>query len=477
MIRRILSLTLAIALTGCTLGPNYRERPPVAAATGPLQVGLAVDPAGPLPDRWWSLYNDPVLDRLVEEALRHNSDLRVAVANLERAQAVLGEQRAALLPTTEVDSSLSHERNQNSGYKATTVGGAGFSLNYELDLFGRVRRSIEAARADAQATEAARDATRVTVAAATTQDYFDTCLLGLRQDVAQQSLQLVTQLYQGLQRQVALGVGSQYDLSRQGVLVEQQRAVVNQLDGLRAQALYDLTRLLGRPATQVPAEAIACRTAPRLARPIPVGDGAALIRRRPDVRQAERTLAASTARIGVAVADLFPTVTLGGSVTASGTSFKSATSRQGVSFGFGPGLTWFFPNIVAARARVREAGAQARADLASFDGAVITALSDVEKALAAYDGEIRRNQSLETAFANARRAYQISLTRVRLGSISQLELLDVERDLVSTQSDLAQSDAALGDDQVLLFRTLGGGWQDVPPVDPTPRALTGTAKP
>ena len=258
---------------------------------------------------------------------------------------------------------------------------------------------------------------------------------------------------------------------------EQQRAAISTLDGLRAQSLYDLTRLLGRPATDVPPAALACRTAPKLARPIPIGDGAAMIRRRPDIRSAERALAADTARIGVATADLFPTVTLGGNITAAGTGLKSATSRQGVSFGVGPGLTWFFPNIAAARARVREASAQTRADLASFDGTVITSLSEVEKALAGYDSEIRRNQSLVAAVENSQRAYQIALARVRLGSISQLELIDVQRDLVTTQSDLAESDAAVGDDQVALFRALGGGWQDAPAIDPTPRAVAGTAKP
>ena len=476
--KRALALPVALAaLSACTVGPDYRPRAARPAAAGAFQAGLAVDAAGQLPDRWWSLYADPQLDALVEEALRHNSDLRVAAANLERALAILGEQRAALIPSTEIDASATRERNQSTGQQPKTIYSAGFSLSYELDLFGRVRRSIEAARADAQSLAATRDATRVTVAAATTQAYFDVCLLGVRVDVARQSLDLVTSSYEGLRRQVALGVGTPYDIARQGVLVEQQRAAMNALDGLRAQSLYDLTRLLGRAATDVPPAALACRAAPKLARPIPIGDGAAMIRRRPDIRAAERTLAGSTALIGVATADLFPTITLGGGITATGTGLKSATSRQGVSFAVGPGLSWFFPNIVAARARVREAGAQARADLASFDGTVITALSEVEKALAGYDAEIRRNRSLAAAFENGQRAYTIALARVRLGSISQLELIDVQRDLVTTQSDLAESDAALGDDQVALFRALGGGWQDAPAIDPAPRTIGGTAKP
>ena len=355
----------------------------------------------------------------------------------------------------------------------TEVLHGGFALAYEVDLFGRVRRSIEAAKADYQSTQATEEATRVTVAAATTQAYFDACLLGQRVDVANQSLAIVNSTLEGVKKQVALGVGSPYDIARQGVIVEQTRAIGQQLDGLRAQALYDLTRLVGRPATQVPPAALACHTAPKLVRPIPIGDGQALIARRPDVRSAERTLAADTARIGVAIAELFPTISLGGSVSVAGTGLKSAFSRSGTSYSFGPFLNWFFPNIAAARARVREANAQAKADLASFDGTVLTALNEVQDALAGYDSEIRRNLSLSAAVANSQRAFQLAQVRVRLGSISQLELIDVENDLVNSQLSLAESDATLGDDQVTLFRTLGGGWQDAPTVDQTPRALTG----
>ena len=469
--KRLAAYLPLLALAGCAVGPNYRQPAAVAPAAAPFQAGLAVDPAGALPDRWWSLYADPVLDALVGEALAHNSDLRVAAANLERAQAVIRENRSALLPTTQITGGANRGRDTGGG-KTTTVYNGGFGLSYEVDLFGRVRRSIEAARADAASLEATRDAVRVSIAAATTQAYFDACLLGARVDVANRSVALVSTSYALTKRQIALGVGSDYDLSRVGVLVEQTRAAAAQLDALRAQSLYDLTVLLGRPAIQVPPEALACRAAPRLTRAIPIGDGAGLIARRPDIRSAERSLAADTARIGIATADLFPTITLGGSVGATGTGLKSALSRQGVSFGFGPLISWFFPNIVAARARVAEAGADARASLARFAGTVLTALGEVQRALAAYDGEIRRNEALSAAVANSRRAYQLSGVRVQYGSISQLEQLDVQRDLIDTEAALAESDATLGDAQVQLFRALGGGWQDAPAIDPRPRAVT-----
>jgi NodT family efflux transporter outer membrane factor (OMF) lipoprotein len=523
MTRRWTALPASVLLAGCTVGPHYRERAPVPLAAGAFQVGqAAVDPAGPLPDRWWSLYDDPDLDALVAEALAHNSDLRVAAANVERAQAVLREQRASLLPSTEVTASAVRARGGNfasgsstgtgslgtsstgtttgagstgtgstgtgnsttgtsgltsTNYQTQNILKGGFSLAYEVDLFGRIRRSIEAARGDLAAEEATRDATRVTVAAAVTQGYFDSCLLGVRVDVANRGVGILDATLQGIRRQVALGVGSPYDIARQAVQVEEQQAVASQLDGLRAQALYDLTRLLGRPATDVPAVAIRCRRVPKLSRPIPVGDGARLIARRPDVRSAERTLAADTARVGVATADLFPTITLGGSLQSAGTGLKSAFTRNGTSFSVGPFLTWYIPNIAAARAQIQEASAQARASLASFDGVVLQALNEVQRALAGYDAEIRRNQALDGAVADSRRALAIANKRVQLGSISQLELIQVQNDLVTAEANLAESNATLGDDQVVLFRALGGGWQDAPAIDPTPRALGGTARP
>ena len=471
MMRRVLVLLMLLPFAGCAVGPNYHKPAAVPAAMAPFGPAPATDPAGQLPARWWSLYADPQLDALVEEALAHNSDLRVAAANLDRARAVLRENRAARLPTTEVSGGATYERNANTGHDPKTVYNGALDLSYEVDLFGRVTRSIQAARADYEASAATRDAVRVTVAAATTQAYFDACLLGVRVDVANRSLGLVSQSYDLTRRQIQLGVGSDYELSRAGVIVEQQRAAAAALEGLRQQALADLAVLLGRPASEIPAAVAACRAAPKLIRPIPIGDGAALLARRPDIRAAERTLAADTARIGVATADLFPTITLGGNVAAAGTSLAGATSRSGVSFGIGPLISWTFPNIAAARARIQHAGADARASLARFDGTVLTALGEVQRALQAYQAELRRNQALDKAVANSRRAYDLAGVRLRYGSISQLEQISVERDLIDSEAARAESDATLGDDQVALFRALGGGWQDAPAIDPHPTAI------
>ena len=498
--RRVAILAAALALGGCAVGPHYREPVAAPATAAPLLTGATPgrDPAGELPPHWWSLYDDAALDALVAEALAHNSDLRVAAANLERAQAVLREQRGALLPTTTLTTAAVYGRggagqglNTNavigSAAGGTTIqppstGGrtewvyrGGGTFAYEVDLFGRVRRSLQAARADLAATEATRDATRVTVAAATTQAYLDACAIGRQIDVAQSSLKIVGESYAITKRQLELGAVSDYEVSRVGVLVEQTRALVPQLQGLRAAALTDLTVLLGRPATQVPDAAALCRTVPVLKAPIPVGDGAALLRRRPDVRAAERSLAGDVARVGVATAALFPSITLGGALNATGINFDTATSRTGVSFGLGPLISWNFPNLIAARARMQQAGADARASLASFDGTVLTALGEAEKALSNYQAELARNAALAQAQAASQRAYELSGARLKYGALSQLEQIDVQRDLISAQAALAASDATLVANQVAVFRALGGGWQDAPAIDPAPRAIEGTA--
>lgn len=504
--KKLSALSLTLLTGACTVGPHYHEPAATPASGAPFRTtGAGLDPAAELPPRWWSLYSDPALDALVEEALSHNSDLRVAAANLERAQAVLREQSASLLPVTTENAAVVRGRGSTTTAAGTnTANGAagagvgtvpagsltgttitppvtngvtetvqryGATFSYEVDLFGRVRSLIRSARADVAASEATRDATRVTIAASTTQAYLDACALGRELDVANQNVDVVQKSFTLTQKQKQLGSVSDYELSRVGVLLQQTRAAVPQLEGLRAAALYDLTMLLGRPANQVPDVAASCHAVPRLTRPVPVGDGVALFRRRPDVRAAERTLAGDVASVDVATAELFPTISLGGAINASGTSFKSATARSGFSWGFGPLISWNFPNLLAARARVQEAGAQARASLAKFDGTVLTALNEAEKALANYDAELRRNAALLEAQNASQRAYQLSGVRVRYGSISQLEQLDVQRDLISTQTALAASDATLAENQVAVFRALGGGWQDAPAIDPRPTAI------
>ena len=456
-------MAASLLLASCVLGPQYAVPPVPPAATGGFAgVTAATDPATPPPDHWWRLYDDPALDALVGQALVANTDLRVAEANLRRARALLAEARVQLFPLTQLGAQGGYARTAAS--RAGPAGnsqfyGAGFDVSYEVDLFGRVRNSVRAARADAEAVAAQRDATRVTVAAETARAYADACSGAAQLDVARNTLGLQTQTFDLTERQAQAGRGNPTDVERARAQLESVRATVPIYAAARRNALSRLAVLTGQPPEVTLPAAEACRTAPLLRSLIPVGDGTALLQRRPDVRAADRTLAAQTARIGVATAGLYPSISLGGSVSTAGNSIGALGRSSSVAFSFGPLISWTFPNIGAARAQIAQARASAEGALASFDGTVLNALQETEIALTNYAGELDRNAALQRARDHSAEAVRIFELRYRYGADSFLNVLDAQRTLADNQAALAASTAALSDDQVALFKALGGGWQ------------------
>lgn len=470
---------LPLLASACVVGPNYRppavQQPP-RGELAELQRAPAAATAAPLPDRWWRLYDDPALDRLVGEALAHNTSIREAAANLQRARAVLSEQRGARLPSTDLSSQYS--RQQGNSAAAAAFGGtgqgvrtfrfdlfqSGFDVAYELDLFGGVTRAIEAGRGDVQAAQAQLDAARVSIAAETARSYVAACtnaqqLVVAREtvDLQRRTLGLTTTLFDA-------GRGTRRDVERADVLLAQTEAQLPALEAERRAALYALATLTGRAAEQIDADADRCTAPPQLKTPIPAGDGAALIARRPDVRAAERSLAADTARIGVAVADLYPNIQLLGSIGQNATRGSEFFKPTAVRYSFGPLISWSFPNQTVARARIRQARATADASLARFDGAVLTALSETEQALARYAGALDRNAALVRAERSSSEAARLSRLRFDAGADNFLQLIEAESDRANARAARAQSDAAVADAQISLFKALGGGWQDAPEV-------------
>ena len=470
------SAVLAGLLAGCAVGPRYVQPSTPQAGNGAFVSAdaSAFAPAPPPPD-WWRLYDDPVLDGLVRKALTNNADLRAAAANLAKARGALEQARAGLFPSTEVQAGATYGKNSTENLVSQLTGAPAtkgwlfdgeFDVSYEVDLFGRVRRTIEASRADTQAIAAAQDLVRVTVAAETTRAYADACAYAQSLGVANRSVDLAQQLYDLIVRQRDLGARSDVDVATAGTVLSQARAAVPSLEGQQRTALYELAVLTGDPPETVSAEAAACKAPPHLTQLLPSGDGAGLLRRRPDVREAERTLAADVARIGVAEADFFPSVHLNGSVAQAGTNGAQLTSSQGFSWGIGPLVTWSFPNVLVAKAEVRQARAQASGDIARFQSQVLTALKEVEEALTAYAAELRRNAALRDARTQAQRAYNLAQIQLQNGAIGFPDLLQDEKALLQTQSDLAASDQLLVSDQVTVFKTLGGGWETAPPAIP-----------
>lgn len=477
MTRLLASLAALLALSGCVVGPNYRRPATPAAAEGALVEAASArsaSNAATLPARWWQLYRDPVLDRLVFDALAHNTDIRVAAANLQRARAVLSEQKGARLPST--DLSASYQRQQGNSANAAAFGGGGgqvqtfqfdlyrlnFDVSYELDLFGGIKRAIEAGRGDVEASAAQLDAARVSVAAETARAYVTACsnaaqLAVARETVALQrrTLGLTTTLFDA-------GRGTRRDVERADVLLAQTEAQLPGFEAERRASLYALATLTGRPPAEVDAEADSCTAPPRLDQVIPVGDGAMLLARRPDVRAAERVLAADTARIGIAVADLYPSITLAGGIGLNATRGSQLFKPTSINYAIGPLISWNLPNQTAARARIRQAKAGAEASLAQFDGTVLTALRETEQALARYAGALDRQSALVRAEASSSEAARLSQLRFDNGADSFLLLIDAERDRATARAARAQADAAVADAQISLFKALGGGWQEAP---------------
>jgi NodT family efflux transporter outer membrane factor (OMF) lipoprotein len=461
--RTFLTAGSALALAACASGPDYKPQPISASAAAPFvsATGTQVSDAKPTGD-WWRLYQDPVLDGLISDALAANTDIRVAVARLAKARASLRESRGAREPQIGVGGSVQYGRLPGSGSlgdkRTDAQVDVGLDVAYEVDLFGRVSRTIEAAHGDVGAAQADADAVRVTIVADTAQAYADAVSSAERIDVAKRIVALLDESLSLTERRHQIGLADGLDTARIAALRDQRRAEVPLLEAERQAALFRLATLTGRTPRELPAEVAGRRSTLRLDQPIPVGDGAGLLARRPDVRAAERRLAAATARIGVATADLYPRISLGGSIGSNGTGLGNIFGANPLTWLIGPLLNWTV-NRSAARARVAGAQADTQAALATFDGTVLTALQETETALSNYQQAVSRREALRAARDEAEAAARITRARQREGDISSLELLDSERTAADAQAALAEADARIATTQVDLFKALGGGWQ------------------
>ncbi len=468
---RGLPCLLLLVVSGCKVGPNYHPAPPTPGARGPwVSVTPEAETSAEPPDDWWRLYHDPTLDELLDEAFRANTDLRAAEANLQAASAALDIARDAFLPQTKAEIGSTRGRDgttdeilELTGRRPQTIWihEAALSLGYELDYLGRVRRSVESARADAEAVAAAHDTVKITVAAETARAYGQICAFGEQIEVAKRSLDIVSREADITVHRHEAGANSQFDVVRAQQLVAQVRATIPPLEGQRRAALFQLAALLGRSPTMAPTEVNQCVLPPHLTDLVPVGDGATLLKRRPDVRQADRRMASATARIGVATADLYPRITLKalyGTVTSDINEFTSADS---VMWGLGPSVSWSFPNMAGPRARVLAAKASAAAALANFDSVVLQALKETEQALSTYGSELQRRKDLSEAQQKAQQAFEMAHDQFLAGSLSNLDLLATEQAWVSANAAVATSDSALIQDQIAVFKALGGGWRGV----------------
>ena len=452
------TLASALALAACATGPDYVRPATTTATAGPFVAANspAIQPLAPVPDNWWRLYNDPVLDGLIADALAHNTDVRAAVARLARARASLRETKVDRLPQGGVSASATRGRDEGSS-DASTSYSAGLEVAYEVDLFGRVARGVEAARGDVGAAEADADAVRVAIVSDTARAYADASSAAERLAVAEHIVELLDQSLRLTEKQVEIGQTTRLDTARIAALRNQRQAEIPAIAAERDGALFRLATLTGRAPSELPAAAGARTSSLKLDHPIPVGDGAQLLARRPDVRAAERRLAAATARIGVATAELYPQVTLGGSLGSSAGSIGNLFSNP-VGFLLGPLISWSFSDHARARARVAGAEAGSQEALAQFDGTVLRSLEETETALSAYANALRRREALQAARNEAEVAAKIVRAQQREGQVDSLALLDAERTFAESEAQLAEINGQVASAQINLFRALGGGW-------------------
>jgi len=463
----LLSSLSALALSACAVGPEYATPQPPPASSGPFLSQSSVLSAAPVAADWWKLYNDPVLDGLIQDALTANTDIRVAVARVEKARAALSGARGDRLPQTSVSAGANYtrlpeaQRAPGAPQEDWSVD-AGLSLSYEVDLFGRIRRKVEAARGDWQAAEADADAVRIVVIADTTRAYADAASSAARLKVARHIVDLLDQLVSVTKRRHDAGLATGLDVARVVTLHDQRLADIPSIEAERQTALFQLATLTGRAPAALPEIATRRSIGLEVTDPIPVGDGAALIARRPDIRAAEQRLAADTARVGVATADLYPRITLGGSIGSTGPNIADAFGAGPLRWLLGPLISWTFPNQAAIRARINGAKADSKATLATFDGVVLNALRETETALTVYARALERRQALRSARDAAEQAATIARAQQREGATDALQLLDTERTFSEAQAALALQDAQVSRAQIDLFRALGGGWSNAP---------------
>jgi len=454
-------LACTMLLIGCAAGPDYvAPTPGAATAGGYLDAPPSSDPiAAPTPT-WWRLYKDPVLDQLIADAFEANTDLRIATANLRRSRALLSEGRSARLPSTMLraqatDAQSSPDAAALAADAEPNAYEAWATINYEVDLVGRLTRGVQAARADAQAQEAARDLVRITVAADVASAYADVCSLAGQLRAAERAAAVQLRTSDIAQRRLEAGDASGLEAAQARAELERTRSTTPLLRAERRIALYRLAVLTGRSPADYPRAAESCMDSPRLTGPLPVGDAGGLLRRRPDVRQSERKLAAATARVGVAIADLYPRLSFGLSAGVTAEENGDAVTRLQAT----PLITWTFPNIAGARARIAQARAGADVALAEWDAAVLRSLREVESALVQYNAERERHASLTVLRERSAFAADRARMRREAGEDSPLVQLDAERRLAEAEALLAQSSRALATDEVTLFLALGGGWE------------------
>jgi multidrug efflux system outer membrane protein len=464
--RNWLAAAAGLALAGCAVGPNYHTPKTTVAesfANG-AQTNLSTDK---IVVDWWRGFNDAELNQLVEQAIAKNQDLRIATANLREARALRRGVQFDLLPAVNGTASYTDTQfsraalfNTPNVKRTEELYEAGFDATWELDLFGRVRRAVQASTADMQAVEADRRDVVVSLISEVARNYFE--LRGSQNELAvarrnadnqNETLKITKAISDG-------GRGTDLDVSRARAQLNSTLAVIPPLEATVARAMHRLGVLTGQAPTALTGELKEPAPMPALPALVAISNPEALLRRRPDVRSAERRLAAATASIGVATADLFPRVTFNGNIDFQSTTFAGLVKPGADTWSFGPSITWAALDFGHVRSRILAADAHADAALANYERTVLTTLEETENALVDFGREQARRDFLNESVQASRTAANLARQRYENGATDFLTVLDAERVLYQAQDELAQSQTHTGTALIAVYKSLGGGWEN-----------------
>jgi len=468
-ISRLLVISGVLILTGCaTVGPDY-TRPETELSrdwSTPLKRGLAAREADPETlSTWWTAFNDAELSDLINRAVSGNLNLKKALARVREARARRGLAEADLFPTLEATGSANWSlRNKDTGTgKTSDLYAAGFDAGWELDIFGGLRRSVEAAEADILASQEDWRDVLVSLLAEVALNYVEVRTFQTRLAVAEGNLETQNETCQLVLWRYQAGLSDELAVEQARFNLENTRSQIPTLRiGLEG-AMNRLAVLLGEEPGQVHEELEKHVPIPVTPLTVAVGVPAEVLRRRPDVRRAERQLAAQTARIGVATADLYPKFRLSGSIGLETLSFSNLSSAGSWVLSGGPQITWAIFKAGAVRQNIQVQSALQEQYLLAYEAAVLGALEEVENALVNYGEEQQRRDDLFKAARSAQKAVELARNKYQAGLTDFGNVLDAERSLLSFQDQLAQSDGAVTSNLVRLYKALGGGWTSMAP--------------
>jgi len=456
---------------GCAVGPDYHASSPHVPATWSSPPADGLTDSAAAASTWWTSFNDVELDSLIQRAAQSNPDLRVAEARLRQARSVREMSAADLWPS--LDASGSYARAKQSENQPLigelplppnfpfeySVYNAGFDASWEIDLFGAKRRALEAATAESEGAVEARNDAMVSLLAEVARNYVELRGSQHRLEIAQHDLKLQEEALQLTRARFQSGVINELDVTRAAALLASLRATIPPLETAVRGSMHGLAVLLGREPGDLLAELSPSQSVPPPPPEVPIGLPSDLLRRRPDVRRAERQLAAETARIGVAKSDWFPKLSLTGDAGVESVSVGNWFDPGSRFWSIGPSLQWRILDFGRVRAQVRGQTAVQEAALATYEKAVLISLQEAENAVVAYAKEQNRHQALADAVAENRRSLDMADGLYAAGRVNYLDVLDARRSLYQSDDQLALSDQAVSIDLIALYKALGGGWE------------------